>query len=177
MAKIATGDHAALTSIYDRYSPLVLALARRMLRDVAAAEDLVEEVFIELWRRGERYDPSRGAVATYITTLTRSRAIDRLRSERRTPAAPLGDGIEPTGPHLPPELNLVEDERRRLITGALTELSGDQRQAIELAYYEGLSHNDVAQRLNKPLGTVKTWIRQGLIRLREYLRTDDGEAP
>ena len=176
MSRIASGDHAAVAALYDRYAPLVMALARRILHDQGLVEDLLEEVFVELWQRADRFDASRGSVATYIATLTRSRAIDRLRSERRTAGSSLADAPEPTGPLLSPEIGLVQEDRRTQVMRALQELSADQRQAIELAYYSNLSHAEIAQRLAKPLGTVKTWIRQGLIRLRDCLRTPDGEA-
>ncbi len=177
MRRVADGDQAAVGLLYDRYAALVLALARRILRDAQAAEDLLEDIFVELWSRADRYDPSRGAPATYIATLTRSRAIDRLRASRRGHAASLADTPEPRGPAQPPERSLVEQDRQAQVSKALAELSVDQRQAIELAFYDDLSHADIAQRLGKPLGTIKTWIRQGLIRLRDCLRTDEGESP
>ena len=177
MAAVARGDHAALATLYDRFSPMVFALCRRALRDVAAAEDLLEEIFIELWRRADRYDATRGGIATYLATLARSRAIDRLRAQRRAPVASLPDGVEPVAGASDPAAAISGDERRTRMAAALAALSADQRSAIELAYYQGLSHTEIAQRLDKPLGTIKTWVRQGLIRLRDELRTDDEGAP
>jgi len=176
MAAIAAGSQDAVATLYDRFSPLVHAMCRRILHDEAAAEDLLEDIFIEVWNKRERYDPSRGGVATYLATLTRSRAIDRLRAQRRSPATPLVDGFDPAAPPSDPATPTYDRERKLMVERALAGLNGDQRKAIELAYYDGLSHNDVAQRLAKPLGTVKTWIRQGLIRLRDSMRIDDEEA-
>jgi RNA polymerase sigma-70 factor (ECF subfamily) len=177
MAAIARGDQSALAALYDRFSPMIFALCRRALRDAAAAEDLLEEIFVELWRRADRYDASRGGVATYLATLTRSRAIDRLRSRSRAQAGAIPEGADPVAPATDPAAGIAGDERQRRVAAALAALSPDQRQAIELAYYEGLSHTEIAQRLAKPLGTVKTWVRQGLIRLRDDLRTyDEGQS-
>jgi RNA polymerase sigma-70 factor (ECF subfamily) len=176
MAAIAGGDQQALAALYDRFSPMVFALCRRALRDPSAAEDLLEEIFVELWRRADRYDPARGGVATYLATLAHSRAIDRLRAMRRT-GQPIPEGLEPVAPPVDPASGLSGDEQRRRISAALSGLSDDQRAAIELAYYQDLSHSEIAQRLNKPLGTVKTHIRQGLIRLRDALRTEHEGTP
>jgi len=177
MAAIAAGRQEALAQLYDRFAPLVHAMCRRILRDEAAAEDLLEDIFIEVWNRRDRYDPSRGAVATYLATLTRSRAIDRLRAKQRSPSTPLLEGFDPAAALSDPGQALCDQERRTMVERGLAALTDDQRKAIELAYYDGLSHNDVAAQLSKPLGTVKTWIRQGLIRMRDSMRIDDGEAP
>ncbi len=169
MAAIAAGDRAALESLYDRYSPMVYALCRRILRDPAAADDLLSDIFLELWRRGDRFDPLRGSVPTYLATLTRSRGIDRLRAQARTAAAPLNEETA-DGSVIDPSAELTADERGLEVRKALAGLSIEQRQAVELAYYEGLSHSQIADRLSKPLGTIKTHIRQGLIHLRDSLR-------
>ena len=176
MAAIAAGSQDAVAALYDRFSPLVHAMCRRILHDEAAAEDLLEDIFIEVWNKRERYDPARGGVATYLATLTRSRAIDRLRAQRRSPATPLLDGFDPAAPASDPARATYDRERKVMVERALAGLNEDQRKAIELAYYDGLSHNDVAERLAKPLGTVKTWIRQGLIRLRDSMRIEEEEA-
>jgi RNA polymerase sigma-70 factor (ECF subfamily) len=177
MRRVAEGDQAAVAALYDRYAALVLTQARRILRNAQAAEELLEDIFVELWRRADRYDPTRGTPTTYIVTLTRSRAIDRLRADSRGHAASLAETPEPSCPAAPPERALVDQDRQTQMAKALSELSADQRQAIELSFYDDLSHADIAQRLGKPLGTVKTWIRQGLIRLRDCLLTDEGEVP
>lgn len=171
MERIAAGDTEALGSLYDCYAGLVLALARRVLRDPTVADDLVEDVFVELWQRAGRYDATRGDLATYVATLTRSRAIDRLRSSRRSHSLRLQVGADPTATATDPSDCLIFNERAQSVTLALTALTSNQREVIGLAYYDGLSHSDIANRLNRPLGTVKTWMRQGLMRLRDELRT------
>jgi RNA polymerase sigma-70 factor (ECF subfamily) len=172
MESIAAGDAAALRALYDRHAPLVLAVCMRVLRDRSAAEELLVDIFHELWERSDRYDPRRASPLTYIMTVTRSRAIDRARSRRPKLAAvaleqseseiPPAEGASPVG-------EALSGERRSIIRRALSRLDPSQRQAIECAYYDGLSHSQIAEKLNKPLGTIKTYIRQGLIRMRELL--------
>lgn len=173
LAGIAAGDQSAMGGLYDRYSPMVLALALRVLRDRASAEELLNDVFMELWNRIERYDASRGSVATYLLTLCRSRAIDRLRARRRHSLVALPEAglAEPEPDSLGTALRtVVADEHHQLLKAALERLAPEQRQALELAYFDDLSHSQIAERLARPLGTVKTHIRQGLIQLRESMR-------
>jgi RNA polymerase sigma-70 factor (ECF subfamily) len=177
MEGIAARDPGALQRLYDRHAPLVLAVCLRILRDRAESEDVLVDVFWELWDRFDRYDAKRGNPLTYLTTLARSRAIDRRRSKGKVQpvdldatapaAAPIADG---------PEKGVVADENRVLVKRALLSLDPTQRQVIECAFYDGLTHTEIAEKLHKPLGTVKTWIRQGLIRLRESLRTNGGDT-
>jgi RNA polymerase sigma-70 factor (ECF subfamily) len=176
MAGIAARDRSAFERLYDRHSPLVLALCDRVLHDRAEAEDVMVDVFYELWDRADRYDPARGNPLTYLTTLARSRAIDRKRSRAKAQPPVDLDMTEPvTAPTADsPERGAVADEDRALVKRALLSLDPTQRQVIECAFYEGLTHTEIAEKLGKPLGTVKTWIRQGIIRLREGLRTTDG---
>ncbi len=172
MAAIAARDDAALRVLYDRYSHLVLAICLRVLHDRSESEDVVVDVFWEVWERGDRFDGQRGSAVTYLSTLARSRAIDRRRSlESRgnrkleslenTPTAVATDG-NPSG-------DAIAVESQRLVGLALNDLDPNQRQAIECAYYDGLSHSEIATRLNKPLGTIKTYIRTGLLRLKTTL--------
>jgi RNA polymerase sigma-70 factor, ECF subfamily len=178
MEGVAARDPAALQRLYDRHAPLVLALIVRILHDRSEAEDVMVDVFWELWDRFERFDAKRGSPLTYLTTLARSRAIDRRRSRAKIQpvnidtsapaAAPLADG---------PDRGVVADENRVLVKRALFDLDPAQREAIECAFYDGLTHTEIAEKLGKPLGTVKTCIRQGLIRLRQSLRiTNGGDA-
>ncbi len=173
MAAIIAGDQGAMATLYARYSAMVLALALRILRDRALAEELLNDVFMELWNRCERFDAQRGSLATYLLTRARSRAIDRLRAKRRQLTVPLPDGgmSDPAGGALSSPIGAVagDDDRQHLAAG-LAQLTAEQRQALELAYYEDLSHSQIAERLGRPLGTVKTHIRQGLIQLRACLR-------
>ena len=173
MQRIARRDGDALRCLFDRYGRVCLAICVRILRDRNDAEQLLIDVFAEVWERCDRYDATRGSPITYLLTLSRSRAIDRVRARKTSPAASL-DSI--------PSLNLASDntqtpldqtmlgERRVIVREALGRLDANQRQAVELAFYDGLSHSEIAEKLHKPLGTVKTHIRQGLIRLRDMLR-------
>jgi RNA polymerase sigma-70 factor (ECF subfamily) len=163
--QLARGDKGALAEIYDRYAGLVNGLALRILRDVSEAEDVVQEVFLQAWRQADRYDPRRGAPEAWLCTMARTRALDRLRRraarrEERGEAAPV------------PKL-LPRNEEALAVRKALDALSADQRAAVELAYYGGLTQSEIAQALGEPLGTIKTRIRTAMMRLREAL----GEAP
>ena len=176
MAAIASGDQSALELLYDRFSPMVYALCRRVLRDPGVADELLADIFMEVWRKSERFDASRGSVVTYLATLTRSRAIDRLRSQRRATAASLSETAEPAAAASDPAGTLLDDERRTHVARALEVLTPDQRSAIELAYFSGMTHAEISQRLNRPLGTVKTHIRQGLIQMRDVLRISSDDS-
>jgi RNA polymerase sigma-70 factor (ECF subfamily) len=162
LRRIALGDHEALAELFDLQSRLVSAVALRVVRDRAEAEDVVQETFLQVWRQAGRFDPSRGRPEAWLCTIARTRALDRLR--RR--AARREEQAEPPPssaalPACPAEAHLVRK--------ALAGLSEDQRRALELAYYEGLTQSEIATRLGEPLGTIKTRIRTALIRLRETL--------
>lgn len=168
LPRIAAGDPVAVGDCIARYGGLVWALARRFLGNPADAEDAVQDVFIELWKNAGRFDPARAAEATYVTMIARRRLIDRKRKMGRTPPAqPLAD--EPAGPGAVPRVE-VEDEAAKA-AAALAELREDERQVIRLAVYDGLTHEQIAATTGLPVGTVKTHIRRGLIRVREQLNT------
>ena len=170
MQRLAAGDQAAAADLYDATSHLVFGLAVRILRERELAEDIVIEVYTQAWNLARTFDPERGTVAGWLLTLTRSRALDVLRSRRRDSAAETVDSIEEKQSERPnPEEVSLAAERHRSVTSALAHLNPDQREAIQLAYYSGLSHTQIAARLGQPLGTVKTRIRQGMIQLRELL--------
>ena len=175
MDAIAAGDRAALACLYDRHAPLLLAVCRRILNDADEADEVLIDVFYEVWARADRFDATRGNPLTYLVTLARSRSIDRrrsigarppLRSDRSAELAARPDGTD--GPLVHSQMG----EQAHRLRVALADLDPDQRTALECAFYEGLSHTEVAAKLGKPLGTVKTLIRQGLIRLRGILRID-----
>jgi RNA polymerase sigma-70 factor (ECF subfamily) len=174
MQRIADGDADALTTLYDRHSALVYAVGLRILGDRGAAEELLIDVFWEIWSRSDRYDRNRGAAVTYLLTLARSRAIDRRRSTAHQDKTQSNFSDGPIGTMAArtanPSDQAMSDERSELVRTALQSLEPDQRQAVEMSFFDGLSHTQIAARLAKPLGTVKTYIRQGLIRLRDSLR-------
>ena len=171
VARMAQGDQSALAELYDRNARLVFSLALRILQNRADAEDVVQEVFAQVWAQAGRYDTTRGAVAAWMLTMARSRAIDRLRSRSSRPETPSEARIVEGLPDatVRQDLQLLSTEQVESLRDALTELPVAQRVALELAYYEGLTHAEIADRLSEPLGTVKTRIRQAIIRLRESL--------
>jgi RNA polymerase sigma-70 factor (ECF subfamily) len=173
MQAIARRDRDALSILYDRHSPMLLAICRRVLRDAAEAEDVLTDVFFEVWTKADRFDAGRGNPLTYLVTLSRSRAIDRQRSRASRPQVVSAD-TDAASAQADPVPNPLQSmhlkERQKQVRAALSDLEPAQRQALECAFYEGLSHSEIAKKLNRPLGTVKTYIRQGLIRLRDSLR-------
>ncbi len=175
---MASGDGAALRALYDQHARGVFSLAVRILRSQQDAEDLVQEVFVQAWRQAIRYDPGRGTVAAWLLTQTRSRAIDKLRSRRARPEGAEVEGAleQQRDPAAGADVEVVRLEQADAVRRALDGLPHPQRAALELAYYEGLTHVEIAERLEEPLGTVKTRIRQGLLRLRDALTTGGGVA-
>ena len=175
MLAITQRDAQALRRLYDKYSPVVFALCIRILKDRADAEEVLEEVFFEIWERSDRYDAARGSPITYLMQLTRSRATDRWRNRARRnanlPSIPCDSTPETASGTASPDQSAQISEMRAGVLAALAELDAEQRQALELAYYDGLSHSEIAQKLGQPLGTVKTRIRRSLIHLRDSLRT------
>jgi RNA polymerase sigma-70 factor (ECF subfamily) len=176
IARVRERDETAVTAVYDRYAAPLLALAYRLLGDRSDAEDVVLEALARVWREAGRFDATRGSLRAWLTVMVRSRALDLLRARRRnerltTNAARgnesvAGVGTSVTDPGDPAE----RDEERRRVLAALAELPAPQREAIELAYYGGLSQSEIAQRLGAPLGTVKTRIRDGMLKLRVSLK-------
>jgi RNA polymerase sigma-70 factor, ECF subfamily len=175
--RMAHGDASAVANLYDRHARAVYSLALRMLADAAEAEDVVQDVFTQAWRQAGLYDPARAPVIGWLLVITRARTLDRLRA-RRSRIALAGVGPDPatvvdSSPR--PDAQAIGLEQGTRVRAALASLSVAQREAIELAYYKGLSQSDIAERLQEPLGTIKTRIRSGLIRLRELLHGSLGE--
>jgi RNA polymerase sigma-70 factor (ECF subfamily) len=168
--QIARGDREAFGHFYDHYAPLVFAFAVRLLRVRADAEDLLQEVFLQAWRQAARYSRDRGSPEAWILTITRSRAIDRLRSMRRRDRGfvPVEELSRTQGGRIE-ESEVMESEARLTAHAALAGLPETQRKVLELAYFEGLTQLEIAANLGQPLGTVKTRLRDGLRRLRELL--------
>ncbi len=171
---IARGDEASLARLYDQYRVILFGLLVRILNSREEAEDVLQEVFLQVWRRAGDYDEQRGKPFTWLVTLTRSRAIDRLRilSSRQRLAtsvaqdqpAEASDALKET----------VRSEQKDIVRQALAELPEEQRRTLLLAYFEGLTQTEIAAKLNAPLGTVKTRMRSALTKLRETLRTQTG---
>lgn len=168
---LKAGQSSALGILYDRYASLVYRLALRILTNPQEAEDLTQEIFLNLWRSGS-YNPSRGSLSSFLTTLTRSRAIDKIRSRgtnlkfiQRWSQMMVNETSS-----LTPFESAALSQRSHQVRQALTQLPEKQRQVLEMAYYEGLSQSEIAAQLGIPLGTIKTWSRQGLLNLRKNLR-------
>ena len=162
------GDASALNVLYDKYTPVLYSVALRIVRDPAEAEEAIQDAWVYAWKKVHSFDASRGSLAGWLVMIARSRALDRYRSRLARRAAE--ETIEVEAAHADDPASLAEhrdlSERMRV---ALAELKPEQRRAIEVAFFEGLSHSQVARRLDKPLGTVKYWIREGLVQLSERL--------
>src|SRR5262245_33921093 len=178
IARTARGEESALAALYDSTAALVNGLAMRILGDRGAAEEVTGDVYLQVWRQAVRYDQTRGAPLAWLLTLTRTRAIDRLRSNgsQRARTDPLRAAIVLPSTAPGPEEHSHLSQRRRFVQEALTGLPADQRQAIELAYFGGQSHSEIAATLGEPLGTVKTRIRLGMLRLRDALAAAGKDA-
>jgi len=171
LARIAAGDQSALAELYDASSAKVFGLAMKILGDRDAAEEVTVDVYTQVWRKIASYDAQRGTPGSWLMTMTKNRAIDGFRSRylERGRQVPLDEAAELPGHEATPEQYSAGLERQRLVQAALAVLSTEQRQAIALAYYWGMSQSEIADRLKLPLGTVKTRMRLGMIRLREVL--------
>ena len=171
VGRLASGDLDAAGELYDRHAGKVLALARRILRDQGDAEDVVQEVFSQGWRTATRFEPRRGTVAGWLLMNARAGAIDGLRG-RRSRADTTGDVLLDRMPgHTEPASDmLIASEQYARVRQGLVALPAEQRTALELAYFEGLSQSEIAERLAAPLGTIKTRIRTALTTLRRSLR-------
>lgn len=170
LSSMARGEKAALSALYDQLSGPLYSLAYRMLADPTEAQDLIQDIFLQAWRTAGTYDPSRGSVFSWLATLVRNRAIDRIRMRQRraellSAAAP---DLQPAGGE-DSGGSLWRQEKAEAVRTALAGLAPDQQQAIELAYFSGLTQQEIAARLNEPLGTIKARIRRGLLKLKDLL--------
>jgi RNA polymerase sigma-70 factor, ECF subfamily len=170
-ARLKARDPHAMADLYDRYGRLAYSLIQRVVRDAAAAEDLVQETFLRVWNRVQSFDQERGALGPWILTVARNRAIDYLRSiDGRMSAGSVElDKLERPGVFVAIEDQALSMDRVERLRSAFQKLSPNQRMVIELAYFEGLSQTEMAERIRQPLGTVKTWVRSALKVLREEL--------
>ncbi len=172
VAGIARRQQEALDQLYEKYQAVVYHLAFRILNSRESAEEVVHDVFWQVWREAGRYDAQRGSVGAWLATLARSRTIDTLRARRDKPAAAVDIDDRPitTDPADDPQEVASLDQRALLVRDALDSLPADQRAALELSFFGGLTHVEIAKQLAEPLGTVKTRIRAAMLRLREQLR-------
>jgi RNA polymerase sigma-70 factor (ECF subfamily) len=162
VARVRARDESAMAALYDRYSSLVYAVALRVLGDTAAAEDVLQEIFLQLWRKPSAFDAARGSMGAWLSVIARNRSIDALR--KRKPETDIEDVV------LSVETNFAQnaDRGRALlkIREVLGKMAAPQRSALEMAFFEGLTHTEIAEKTGEPLGTIKTRIRAGLLSLR-----------
>jgi RNA polymerase sigma-70 factor (ECF subfamily) len=168
LSLVASSDDQALAELYDRFGRVAYGLALRILRDEALAQDAVQEAFLAVWRSADRFLAERAKASTWVLTLVHRRAVDLVRREDRRRGEPLESAAEPAAP------STTEDEatlgfERRVVQEALAQLTPEQREALELGYYGGLTQSELAERLGQPLGTIKSRMFAGLTRLRELL--------
>jgi RNA polymerase sigma-70 factor (ECF subfamily) len=169
-------DSRALAQLYDRYGRIVYALILRIVRNQAAAEDLVQETFLRVWNRAQSFDAQKGAVGPWLMTVARNRAIDYLRSqEGRDRKLAVFEENEDPRLYSGMESDIVLADEARRVKAAMAKLPDNQRQVIELAYFDGLSQTEMAARLGQPLGTVKTWVRSALAGLRKTMEAGVAE--
>lgn len=168
--RVAEGDQAAFSALYDEVAPRVLGLIRRLLIDHAQSEEVAQEVFLEIWQTASRFDRAKGGASTWILTMAHRRAVDRIRSSQSGRDRDTKIGIRDFAPQYDNVAESVEIKiEHEKVKQAMTRLTELQRQAVSLAYYGGYSHSEVAAMLSVPIGTVKTRLRDGMIRLRDEL--------
>jgi RNA polymerase sigma-70 factor (ECF subfamily) len=180
LARVALGDRAAFASLYKAVSPPLLGVILRIQRDRGQAEDVLQEIFVSIWRAAQGFDAARAQPMTWLTSIARNRAIDSLRRNKTEVAtvSALGGDDDDEGPNLvdtfasdlggPLEM-LTQAAQAQAVAHCVDALSAEQQQCVALAYYQGLSHSEVAQHLRQPLGTVKSWVRRALMALKDCL--------
>jgi RNA polymerase sigma-70 factor (ECF subfamily) len=167
LARINTGDERAMSSLYERYSRVVYSVALRVLNDPASAEDILQEIFMQIWRNPDSFSAARGSLGGWLAVVSRNRSIDAIR--RRRPVTALDDVV------LASSFNLAgEAERNSMMErarGVISKLPSEQRKTLEMAYFDGLTHSEIAEMTGDPLGTVKTRIRSALMTLRKAFQS------
>lgn len=173
LVRVGAGDEAAFTQLYDRFAPGLYSLMLKMVRDEREAEDVLQEGFTHVWRHAKTYDPARSSAFTWAVMVFRNKAIDRMRGRQRRDRVVDRAGDDPTlsqGSDTRSAEAPTMHEEVAMVRAALEQISADQKQAIDLAFFGGLSHEEIAERLATPLGTIKARIRRGLLRLRDFLK-------
>lgn len=163
VSAVRSGNQDAMAQLYDRYSSVVYAVALRVLTDAAAAEDVLQEIFMQLWRNPGSFDASRGNLAPWLAVIARNRAVDVLR--KRKPQTEITEAVVSVEPDMASEADRGRNVEK--IRAVLKEMPASQRSALEMAYFEGYSHSEIAEKTKEPLGTIKTRIRAGLMLLRK----------
>lgn len=179
LTRISAGDETALAAFYDRFGRLVFSVTYQVLQSQTLAEEVTQDTFLKIWNRAHQWDASRGKVTTWLLTIARYTAIDRLRAEQRRDGrgqVDLDEVVNTLGEHSPIDDPSWADER--LMREILGELPSDQRQVLELAYFRDMSHSEMAEALNIPLGTIKGRVRAGLMKLRAlwFQKSGDGDG-
>lgn len=174
LAAVGAGDAAALALLYDRFSGMLLGLAHRILGDAAEAEEILQEAFLQVWNQAARYDPARSSVSTWLVLITRSRAIDRLRSRKVKDRTLQAVQQEKRDSHTSPEGvgDVFRQERAKRLRREMALLPPEQREVLELAFFHGMTQSEIAQRTDTPLGTVKTRSLLAMRKLRKALSDD-----
>lgn len=175
--RVSEGDQGALGELYDATSPIVFGLIRRIVDDPAAAEEITLDVYTQVWRQAPTYSQEKGTPMTWLLMLARSRAIDHLRSRARRAKEqerPIDAAFDHSHPDPDPETAAVSESRRQIIKQALAGLGPEQVEALRLAFFDGLSHVEIAEKTGIPLGTIKSRIRTGMMRMRELLEVQMG---
>lgn len=169
LAAIARGEESSLRALYDRYASILLGVVLRILRSRTEAEDVLQDVFLQTWQRAADYDPARGRPFLWLSMIARSRALDRLRSLGLRERVASDAGKEPVADVAEAADDVARAEEGEIVRKVLEEIPESQREALLLAYFEGLTQTEIAARTGKPLGTVKTHTRLGLLKLRDRL--------
>ena len=174
VTRVARGDASALSELYDRFSGLLLALSRRILGDEAEAEEILQEVFLQVWNQAGRYDPSRSSVSTWLVLITRSRSIDRLRSRQVKERTLTNLKQENQDRHTSPEgpASVLLHDRRQRLRQEMANLPPEQKEILELAFFKGMTQSEIAKGTGIPLGTVKTRTLLAMKKLRNALASD-----
>lgn len=165
VARIRSGDEDALAALHDRYGQVVYSVALRVLGDTTQAEDILQEIFLQLWRNPQSFDSNRGSLGAWLAVIARHRAIDHLR--RRRPQSEIGDVVVAVDSKL--EQTTDRNMAVAKVRAAVEHLPGEQRKALDMAFFQGLTHSEIAAQTGEPLGTIKTRIRAGLLALRKVL--------
>jgi RNA polymerase sigma-70 factor, ECF subfamily len=172
LRQIAAGDRAAFARFYDRHSVLMYSVACKILGDTNEAQDVVQDAFMQIWEKASRFDPKLGKASSWAAILVRNKAIDRIRASQRRSHLAEEAGAEQAGNPAgdePANETIYGREKAQMVQSAIVELPVEQRRAIELAYFSGLTQDEISKKLNEPLGTVKARIRRGLLKLRDQL--------